>query len=137
MRYCPECNQHKPILEFHGSKNRKDGLAKSCKTCVCKRARDWRIDNPEHRQNTRLQANYGVSLSKFKTMHDIQKGRCAICDVVPKVGKRGGIQLDHCHTTGAIRGLLCPSCNRGLASFKDDMRLLEAAISYLRKVEVA
>ena len=41
--------------------------------------------------------------------------------------------LDHCHETGATRGILCPSCNQGLGKFREDAALLEAAARYLRE----
>lgn len=40
-------------------------------------------------------------------------------------------QLDHCHDTGAWRGVLCRSCNLGLGMFKDDPQRLLNAIMYL------
>lgn len=45
------------------------------------------------------------------------------------------LSIDHCHETGAFRGLLCSECNFGLGKFKDDPELLLAAVEYLRKVE--
>lgn len=56
-------------------------------------------------------------------------GRCAICgDANP--GRRGW-QVDHDHTTGAVRGVLCRSCNLGLGNFRDSPALLTAAAAYL------
>jgi hypothetical protein len=51
---------------------------------------------------------------------------CAIC------GTKGvKLHIDHCHMTNHVRGLLCHNCNTGLGLFKDDVRLLAAAIAYL------
>lgn len=60
-------------------------------------------------------------------MHRQQKGRCAICDRV--LDSRP--HLDHDHATGAIRGLLCASCNLGLGFFRDSHALLVGAAYYL------
>jgi hypothetical protein len=42
--------------------------------------------------------------------------------------------IDHCHTTGKVRGLLCHACNRALGNFGDNIANLEQAIIYLSKV---
>lgn len=61
-----------------------------------------------------------------------QGGRCAICP--KKVSLDGkALSVDHCHTSGKIRGLLCSECNRGIGYFTDNPELLEAAAAYLKK----
>lgn len=62
------------------------------------------------------------------TLYSLQHGRCAICQE-----ERTPEQLfiDHDHASGRVRGLLCPSCNTGLGNFKDDVKRLEKARSYL------
>lgn len=52
-------------------------------------------------------------------------GICEIC------GEAGIVHRDHSHGTGAIRGVLCVSCNHGLARFKDDPELVQAALDWL------
>ena len=42
------------------------------------------------------------------------------------------LNVDHCHETGKIRGLLCHNCNRALGLFKDNVEFLERAILYLK-----
>jgi hypothetical protein len=76
---------------------------------------------------------YGVTPQQFASMYEAQGGRCAICDrPIKKVG-RGSANLDHDHKTGAVRGLLCFRCNRGIGFLNDDPRICEAAGSYLRQ----
>lgn len=64
-----------------------------------------------------------------KMMHD-QKGVCAICEKLPN-GKRP-LVVDHNHTTGKVRGLLCYGCNRAL-HILEAADLLQKALAYLKK----
>lgn len=58
-----------------------------------------------------------------------QDNRCAICGEPPPPNRR--LAIDHNHTTGQIRDLLCTRCNAGLGMFNDDTALLERAAEYL------
>lgn len=58
--------------------------------------------------------------------------RCQICGA-RKPGYKDW-SVDHNHATGVVRGILCHACNFGLGQFKDDERILELAIGYLKKV---
>lgn len=58
-----------------------------------------------------------------------QGGKCAICGGGPN--GHGRLHIDHCHTEGKPRGLLCSNCNPGLGYFKDDPNVMRKAISYL------
>jgi len=69
-------------------------------------------------------------------MHQEQNGLCAICHNEERHfnrGKRLMLAVDHCHLTGAIRGLLCMDCNTGIAKFKDNPEFLRNAQKYLEK----
>lgn len=68
-----------------------------------------------------------------KSLEEHQKGRCAICHKVVQVDvkKKEMLVLDHNHKTGAIRSLLCQSCNRGLGCFNDNLMILLNAVQYL------
>lgn len=56
---------------------------------------------------------------------------CGICGATESSGGKKQLHVDHDHTTGKIRGLLCNHCNLGIGHFKDDTELLQAAIKYL------
>ena len=59
-----------------------------------------------------------------------QDGRCAICGRKPSPVRR--LHVDHEHSSGRIRGLLCAACNPALGLFRDSEELLIKAITYLR-----
>ena len=77
---------------------------------------------------------YGMTVGEYEDMVAAQEGRCAICGTT-KPGSNGAVSwcVDHCHKTGAVRGLLCMGCNVGLGKFRDDPGLLEKAAAYLRR----
>lgn len=75
----------------------------------------------------RLQT-YKMTLDQFHARSEAQNFCCAIC------GECVELEIDHCHVSGDVRGLLCSNCNDGLGKFKDSPARLHAAIAYLEKV---
>ena len=94
--------------------------------------RAWQQGNPHKRKAQRLR-KYGIELSDFEGLMAIQGGQCAICGMSDTSKPSMFPVVDHCHTTGKVRGLLCMACNQGLGKFKDDPNRLFAAIAYLTK----
>lgn len=66
---------------------------------------------------------------EYEKMYSKYNGLCAICKAPPPAFRR--LALEHCHTTGKIRGILCTSCNLVLGHAKDSTQTLKAAIAYL------
>ncbi len=58
---------------------------------------------------------------------------CNICGSADGAGRHGNLHVDHCHTTGKVRGMLCSDCNTGLGKFKDGPALLRRAAEYLER----
>ena len=86
-----------------------------------------------HQRNW-LRKNYKITLEEYEEIFRLQDGKCAICwSIGFKITKnqRQLIVIDHCHSTGKIRGLLCHNCNRALGLFKDNVKNLSNAILYL------
>jgi hypothetical protein len=82
----------------------------------------WRDNNPEKmaaiRRKTRLKAEYGITPEQYNTMFDEQLGCCAICGRHQTMFKRH-LDVDHNHTTGKIRKLLCVQCNTDLGVYEN------------------
>lgn len=76
-----------------------------------------------------LSSKYGLTVEQHTQMLRRQRGRCAICRRKPK--RR--LQVDHCHTSGKVRGLLCSYCNRSLGAFERNENWLTSALKYLAK----
>ncbi len=90
--------------------------------------RYWASHSSEWKENRRrraLKVLYGLTLEQFNTMSETQNGKCLICK------NEAELVVDHCHSTGKVRGLLCNPCNRGLGQFSDSLEFLNNAVSYL------
>jgi len=89
----------------------------------------WHIRNPDKVKNNKLRHKFGITIQDYNNMLEAQNGACAICGSIGN-GKKA-LAVDHCHTTGKIRGLLCDDCNNGLGRFRDNKQSLLKAIDYL------
>lgn len=156
---CRMCGDTKPLDQFVKQPNCKNGRRPRCKRCHAAKERQWRLDNPEEslrreraRDRTKdyekglewkrryyaspkgriallrghLKHQYGMTLEEFRAMADRQEQRCLLCKQKPS-----RLVVDHCHSTGRIRGLLCDKCNTGLGFFGDDVEQFRRAIEYL------
>ena len=122
MRECSLCKDTKSWEHFPKNSKGLNRRGQVCKSCSAKRTAKYREDN-----------YHLVYANKFGTTEDtirkvLDKNICDICGTPPS-NKRHSI--DHCHSTGVIRGLLCDACNTGLGKFKDNTNLLQKAIKYL------
>ena len=75
----------------------------------------------------RLFKEHGMTRDEYDLLLEQQDGCCAICQ------KRKTLHIDHCHTTGEVRGLLCIGCNTALGKLGDDLKGLRAAVAYLEQ----
>lgn len=78
-----------------------------------------------------LKYKYGIDVETYNAKLEEQDGKCAICGKGQGNSVKSKLFVDHDHTTGKIRGLLCDSCNRGIGLLQDDADLLMAAVAYL------
>lgn len=129
MKLCPTCQEEKDPSEFSKNRGNTDGLHNYCKPCHRDRQRNWYKANRAKVKLNRLQQYYGLSEEEYETLV-AQFPICPIC--AQDFGSRGPV-VDHDHTTGAVRGLLCHPCNLLLGHAKDDPTTLIAAADYLAK----
>lgn len=100
-------------------------------------AKQRRSLEPGREAVKKLRNLYGFSVETAQiVLHEIKHGNCHICgrsaaDSILKQG-RAGLHVDHNHTTGKVRGLLCSHCNVGLGCYRDSTDLLSKAILYLQ-----
>ena len=106
--------------------------SKEAKVRRLKYNKQWALDNKEHVASYYLNRKFGITLEQYNELLTKQDFKCAICGShISEFKKR--LHVDHCHSTGEIRGLLCFCCNSLLGHAKDDIIILEQAINYLNK----
>lgn len=102
-------------------------------------ARKWkdaRTRNPDLEYDRNLQRSFGIGLDEYLQKFQNQNGVCAICNL-PETAVNGHskivrrLAVDHCHTTGKIRDLLCSRCNTTLGKLNEDLELLEKIKQYI------
>ena len=86
---------------------------------------------PEIGRKKNLAALYGITLEEYNVKLVAQNGMCAVCGG-PETTKNHNLAVDHDHTTGAIRGLLCHHCNIALGHLKDDPARVQALLRYIQ-----
>ena len=89
----------------------------------------------EYYQEYHLSKTFGITLEDYNNILLAQDNGCCICGTTQPGGKNGRFMVDHCHTTGKIRGLLCHNCNVGLGVFKDNPLNLTRAYKYLMNIK--
>ena len=109
FKRCSGCRQTLPRTEFESAydKARPNKVRSRCKAC----------------SRLKKRANkYGLTLDELKEL--LTQTECVICGDPAE-------HIDHCHTSGKVRAMLCGPCNQGLGNFKDDPDRLVAARNYL------
>ena len=148
MIQCTKCLEIKSEEFFRKDLKKKNNKRSSCRQCDLKADTRYK-DNPEKEkqrteywrksQNTdlkysyrkwALKKNYNLTLEEYNLKLKEQDGVCAICKTPPN---KKQLAVDHCHKTNKIRKLLCGNCNTALGLFKDNIDVLNKAISYLKE----
>lgn len=125
---CTEC-----FGEFEGPS--RGAIPQRCPRCT----KEWNrvrykvsANRPETSRRRHLLVKYGISVSDWDEMFDRQGGRCAICQL-PEEEVGGRLHVDHCHTTGSVRGLLCQGCNTGIGKLREDPGIIRNAAAYVER----
>lgn len=141
MKTCRRCGETKPESDFYrytdrSGQQRPMARCKACHTVAVQASarrnpgarRRADVAYAARRRHTRRLTRYGLTAVEFAAMEAAQQGRCLLCGDY----KGEALVVDHDHSTGETRGLLCQSCNHGLGNFRDDPVRLARAINYLR-----
>lgn len=131
MPSCELCGKDYELKPGRGANNR----------VTCYECTDSPADRSLHSRNKLLKRNYGITQFQFSQLWEKQGGKCVTCGT--DLSKRGSDlkatkevrkddpYVDHCHTTGKVRGLLCFHCNTALGHIFDNTEILQSMIKYL------
>lgn len=97
------------------------------------------IQNQYNKTRARKQAlrKYGLTPESADALLASQNGKCCICEREVGFLEHANARddnsacIDHCHSKGHVRGILCRKCNSGLGMFFDNPDWLRAAARYL------
>jgi Recombination endonuclease VII len=91
----------------------------------------------EEKRSQNYRQNYGITEEDYQRMFEQQGGVCAACGQPPtpqQVGRARRVMtvlhVDHDHTTGEVRALLCSGCNSAMGMLKDDLYRMQALLAY-------
>jgi hypothetical protein len=148
MRVCSACGKENPETTEYFYRRSTGELRGPCKACAAssaarrykanpgpqkERIERWREENQERsrliQRKSHLRLKFGLSLEDYERMYREQGGVCAVCHSVPM--PRRWFTVDHDHSTGKFRGLLCGPCNTMLGQARDDSSRLRAGADYL------
>jgi hypothetical protein len=140
FKRCSKCGLDKEASNFNSRSNGIRNRLSRCRDCKNAYDKSWREKNPryeiERYSRTRTQSRekhlvrkYGVSLAIYDAMLTRQGGRCAVCGKL----QDKAFDVDHCHSTGNVRGLLCTNCNRMIGHSGDSPWRLRYAADYLER----
>ena len=113
LKKCSKCNKEKPLSEFSKDNNSKDNLQGYCKACAKEKYIFHYENNKVKLKERQLSHKYNITMKDYHTMLYKQEGKCFICG---KSMEESNVSfaVDHNHSTGVVRGLLCTKCNTHL-----------------------
>lgn len=127
---CVQCNRERRRRDRIKQREREEVYRSNQRKRLRKKYSESETFRNQIRQQS-FQRRYGISLEEYNSLLSEQGSKCKICKAHETQLKRK-LAVDHSHTTGRVRGLLCSECNLMLGKFNDDVVLLKTASKYLR-----
>ncbi|SRR6266487_4083654 len=129
---CIYCNDpNKTAKDFYSiNKSR-------CKDCYSEYKREHPYDQSPHDWwKVHIKRTYRITEQDYNTLLQEQGGVCASCGKPETVfdlrtNSLRKLSIDHCHTTDAVRGLLCNGCNQALGYLREDPERIKALLKYV------
>lgn len=74
---------------------------------------------------------YNIYPDQYTWLLGLCSNACHCCGAPFEEHRRKAPNIDHCHTTGNVRGLLCFACNIAVGKFRNSPEIIDAAIAYI------
>jgi hypothetical protein len=143
MKVCKRCKEEKGYSEYGRDKRLKDGLTIYCRPCDSIRMAEWRAKQDPKKlalkeRDNHLRRTYGMTLEQYEEMLTKQGGVCLLCDRTAEEAHpdKRALVVDHCHDTGAVRGLLCSQCNSAIHRIEIDPAWAVRAVAYVQLAQI-
>ena len=131
---CKHCGQEKAEAEFYRFFDRwvgKHYMSARCRPCH-QEHKKTNPNTPRNRKADKLQLRYGLTYEQWERIREAESFSCMICGITEiEIGKK--LDVDHCHDSGKVRGVLCNPCNTMLGHARDNVAILYAAVAYLQE----
>jgi len=135
LKTCKHCKEEKPLDEFYKHPRTADKRDHRCKVCASayskKKNKQPRMEGGPPSERVHQLRKYGLTPQTYEDLRIAQDYRCACCGIHQDDLTRR-LSVDHCHTTGVVRGLLCQSCNMGIGKLGDTLAGVMRAVEYLK-----
>ena len=135
MKVCRKCNVEKPESLFYRISASSQKTDSKCKECAKEYTRKWKRENPGYHRKNLLEKQYGITTEDYDNLRRKQGYCCAICKRPEIENQHKQLDIDHCHTNGHVRGLLCAWCNTGIGLLQENPDILLSAIDYIKDNE--
>ena len=156
MKTCYKCKHTKPVEDFRS--NAKSGYIDSyCRPCrnsyeknryasMPKVKKHW-LEGKTEEEKLRLRRQksarrrynrYGLNLEELTARLEAQYGGCAVCSTPLTLDSHDNAErvkvahVDHTHTTGQVRGILCSKCNHALGLLDEDESRILSLLAYVK-----
>lgn len=126
VKTCSCCGVEKGVADFYPHKNTKDKLRAKCKQCTSLENKNWAVNNPDKKKNAHYRTTYGLSYEEVLLKHKVVDNKCEVCNEEKEL-----LAVDHCHTSGKVRGMLCTRCNLLLGKIEENKDIIFKLFKYL------
>jgi hypothetical protein len=130
---CHECTKENKRAYYRAKPEHYRALTSAYAKANPDKLKAYNARTKEYRRWRVIEKKYGINQKDFDAMFDAQGKCCALCKTPEPNAGRFGWQIDHCHDSGKVRGILCHNCNVGLGNLRHNPRLMRTAAEYIER----